>query len=127
MAKETQSCTRASVICRPNDLPTKCDMKTISLALLAVVSALLLGAADTNPTLLPPPVCLKDAVRIAEDYVSDKKIDVSQHYLGSVSIQSDLHGRLYWDAQWMRTERMKGGWFIVRVRMDGTAALIPGK
>ncbi len=102
-------------------------IKTIQLSLLVAFGALLLGAADIAPTPLPPPVSLKDALRVAEDYVAEKKIDVSQHYLGSMSIQSDTHGRLYWDAQWVRTERMKGGWFIVRVQMDRTAALIPGK
>jgi hypothetical protein len=98
------------------------------LCLVAAFSALLLGATDITPTALPPPVSLKDAVRIAEDYVATKKMDVSQHYLGSVRVQSDTHGRLYWDAQWMHTDKgLKGGWFIVRVQMDRTAALIPGK
>src|SRR5262245_40810663 len=103
-------------------------MKTIALSLLLVFSAQLLGAADIRPTPLPPPVSLKDAVLIAEDYVAAKKIDVSQHYLGSIRVQSDTRGRLHWDAQWMHTDKgLKGGWFIVRVQMDKTVALIPGK
>jgi|SRR5579859_1493454 len=102
-------------------------MQTITLALLAVCSALLLGAADPTPTPLPPPVSLRDALRIVEDYVAEKKIEVSQHYLGSIALQGDTHGRLYWDAQWVQAKRMKGGWFIVRVQMDKTAALIRGK
>ena len=93
-----------------------------------MLSALLLGAADMTPAPLPPPVSLKDALRAAEHYVAENKIDVSGHYLGSVRIQSDTQGRLCWDAQWMQTDKgLKGGWFIVRVQMDKTAALIPGK
>src|SRR5256885_11618150 len=58
-------------------------------------------------------VCTSDL-----DYVAGKEIDTSQHYLASVRIQSDSHGGLYWDAQWMHTDRgLKGGWFIVRVQM----------
>jgi hypothetical protein len=103
-------------------------MKTIILSLLIVFSALVLTAADITPTPLPPAVSLKDAVRVAESYVAEKKIDVSQHYLASVRIESDTHGRLHWDAQWMHTEKtLKGGWFIIRVEMDKTVALIPGK
>ena len=46
----------------------------------------------------------------------------------SVRIQSDTRGRLHWDAQWMHTDKaLKGGWFIIRVGMDKTTALIPGK
>ena len=93
-----------------------------------MLSALLLAAADMTPTPLPPPVSLKDAVRVAEHYVAENKIDVYGHYLASVRIQSDTQGRLCWDAQWMHTDKgLKGGWFIVRVQMDKTAALIPGK
>ena len=103
-------------------------MKTLKLWLVVFVSGLCLAADDTKPTPLPPPVSLKEAVRVVEDYVAGKKIDTSQHYLASVRIQSDSHGRLYWDAQWMHTDRgLKGAWFIVRVQMDKTAALIPGK
>jgi hypothetical protein len=103
-------------------------MKTTQILVLAMFSALLLAAADITPTPLPPPVSLKDAVRLAEEYVAEKKIDVSQHYLASVRVQSDARGRLHWDAQWMHTDRgLKGGWFMVRVQMDKTVELIPGK
>lgn len=91
-------------------------------------SALALAVADITPTPLPPPVSLKDAVQVAERYVAEKMIDVSHHYLASVRIQSDTHGRLHWDAQWMQTDKsFKGRWFIVRVEMEKTATLIPGK
>jgi hypothetical protein len=103
-------------------------MKTIQLLVLALLSALLLAAAEIIPTPLPPPVSLKEAVGIAEAYVAEKKIDVSQHYLASARVQSDPQGRLHWDAQWMHTDRgVKGGWFMVRVQMDKTVSLIPGK
>ena len=101
-------------------------MKTLKLLLVVFVSNLCLAAEETTP--LPPPVSLKNAVRIAEDYVAEKKIDTSHHYLASVRIQSDTRGRLHWDAQWMHTDKaLKGGWFIIRVGMDKTTALIPGK
>ena len=103
-------------------------MKTTRLIVLAMLSALVLAVADITPTPLPPPVSLKEAVRIAEDYVAEKKINVSQHYLASIRVQSDAQGRIHWDAQWMDTDRgLKGGWFIVRVQMDKTVAVIPGK
>jgi hypothetical protein len=103
-------------------------MKTLRPLLLLTFSALLLTAAEITPTPLPPPVSLKEAVRVAEGYVAEKKIDVSQHYLASVRIESDTRGRLHWDAQWMHKDRgLKGGWFTVRVEMDKTAALIRGK
>lgn len=99
-----------------------------ALLVLALVGGLCLAAEDRKPTPLPPPVSLNEAIRIAEEYVAGRKIDASQHYLASVRIQSDTGGRLYWDAQWMLTDKLlKGGWFIVRVQMDRTAALIPGK
>ncbi len=49
-------------------------MKTTRLILLAMLSALLLAVTDITPTPLPPPVSLKEAVRIFEDYVAEKKI-----------------------------------------------------
>jgi hypothetical protein len=49
-------------------------MKTTWLPALAIFSTLLLTAADITPTPLPPPVLLKDAVRVAEDYVAERKI-----------------------------------------------------
>ena len=103
-------------------------MKTLKLLLVVFVSGLCLAADDTKPTPLPPPVSLKEAVRVVEDYVAGKNIDTSQHYLASVRIQSDTGGRLHWDAQWMHTDKaLKGGWFIIRVGMDKTTTLIPGK
>jgi hypothetical protein len=85
-------------------------------------------AESPKPTPLPPPVSIKEAIRLAEDYVVEKRIDVSQHYLASARIQSDSAGKLYWDAQWMHTDKgLKGGWFIIRVQMDKTTTLIPGK
>ncbi len=103
-------------------------MKTLKLLLVVFFSGLCLAADDTKPTPLPPPVSLKEAVHVAEEYVAEKKIDTSQHYLASVRIQSDTRGRIHWDAQWMHTDKtLKGGWFIIRVEMDKTAALIPGK
>ena len=109
-------------------VPSNLKMKTTWLPALAIFSTLLLTAADITPTPLPPPVLLKDAVRVAEEYVAERKIDASRHYLASIRIQSDAQGRLYWDAQWMHTDKgLKGGWFTVRVQMDKTVALIPGK
>jgi hypothetical protein len=108
-------------------IPSNSRMKALGFLLLLVVSGLSLAATDVTPTALPPPVSLKDAVRVAEEYIAEKKIDISRHYLASVRSESDTRGRLHWDAQWMLTERQKGGWFIIRVEMDKTAALIPGK
>jgi hypothetical protein len=109
-------------------IPSNHRMKKTRLLVLAMFSALLLAAADIIPTPLPPPVSLKDAVRLAEDYIAQKKIDVSRHYLASVRIESDTRGRLHWDAQWMHTDRaLKGGWFIIRVEMDKTTAFLSGK
>jgi hypothetical protein len=109
-------------------LMSKNCMRAPILLLLVLAGGLCLAADNTKPTPLPPPVSLQDAVRAAEDYVAEKKIDTSQHYLASVRIQSDTRGRLHWDAQWMHTDKaLKGGWFIIRVEMDKKAALIPGK
>jgi hypothetical protein len=102
-------------------------MKTLGVSLLVVCGALLLAAGDTTPTALPPPVSLKEAVRVAERYLAQNEIEVSHYFLASVRAQSDAQGVLYWDAQWMHTGRYKGGWFIVRVQMDKTATLIRGK
>jgi hypothetical protein len=103
-------------------------MKAFGTLLLLVASGLSFAATDITPTPLPPPVSLKDAVRVAEGYITEKKIDVSQHYLASVRIESETRGRLHWEAQWiLHTDREKGGWFIIRVEMDKTAALIRGR
>jgi hypothetical protein len=111
-------------------IPSNSRMKApkAMLLLLMLVSGLSLAATDVTPTPLPPPVSLKEAVRVAEGYIAEKRIDVSRHYLASVRVESDMRGRLHWDAQWMHTDKaLKGGWFIIRVEMDKTAALIPGK
>jgi hypothetical protein len=102
-------------------------MKTLVPLFMLVVLGLALAAADVTPTPLPPPLSLKDAIRVAEEYITVKKIDVSHHYLASVRVESDKRGQLHWDAQWTLTDRAKGGWFIIRVEMDKSAALIPGK
>jgi len=107
--------------------PSNSRMKALRLLLVLVVSGLSLAATDVTPTALPPPVSLKDAVRVAEEYIAGKKIDISRHYLASVRSESDTRGRLHWEAQWVHTDREKGGWLIIRVEMDETAALIPGK
>lgn len=107
--------------------PSNSRMNALGLLLLLVVSGLSLAATDVTPTPLPPPISLKEAVRVAEGYIAEKKIDISRYYLASVRIESDVRGQLHWEAQWMHMDRSKGGWFIIRVEMDKTAALIPGK
>src|SRR5262245_62160794 len=103
-------------------------MKILRFLGVVLICGLSLAATEIKPTPLPPPLLLKDAVRVAEDHIARKKIDISHHYLASVRIESDKRGQLHGDAQWMLTEKtMKGGWFIIRVGMDESATVIVGK
>jgi hypothetical protein len=101
---------------------------TIAFLALILASRVWLAAAENQATLLPPPVPLKEAVRLAEKYAARKKIDVSKHFLGAVQLGSDPRGQLFWDVKWMSTDKaLKGGWFIVRVEMNKAASLIRDK
>ena len=86
------------------------------------------AAGENAPATISPPVSLQEALRIAQAFVGETNVDVSQHYLASVQLQSESGGLLYWAVRWNPTDRtLKGGWFDIRVTMDKTATLIHGK
>jgi hypothetical protein len=95
--------------------------------LFLAISILLQLAIASMASAAAPALSLKEAVRVAEDFVTTEKIDVSRHYLASIRIVTD-NSQAYWDAQWMpKDTQIKGGWFIIRVQMDKSSALVPGK
>jgi len=101
----------------------------ITIAWLFVSQAL--DAADRAPW--PPPLALNDAVTVAESFVKTNRTDLSGYCLSSVRIHTDSNGRYHWDAQWLRTNTppatpaAQAFSFTVRVHMDRTITVIPGK
>ena len=90
------------------------NMKKMGLSVVAVVAVLVTfvavwAANDTNVWPKPilertssPSVTLPEALRIAQEYVQTIKINVSRHYLYSVSLAvSD--GKDYWYVKWLPT------------------------
>ncbi len=101
----------------------------IMIALLALSHRL--GAADRAPW--PPPLTLKDAIAVAENFVKTNRTDLPGYYLSSMRVHTDSDGRYHWDAQWLRTNTPPGTAlaqafsFTVRVHMNQTFTVIPGK
>ncbi|MCX7591119.1 MAG: hypothetical protein N2255_05765 [Kiritimatiellae bacterium] len=103
---------------------------TFRLAIVTISLAGMWGVLCTaqNPALWPPPVLtLPEALQIAQEYVRTNKIDVSNHFLASVTL-SVSEGKDYWDVTWLNTNRcVKGNWFLLRVDMSKKVELRQGQ
>ncbi len=81
----------------------------------------------------PPPLALTDAIIVAENFVKTNRTNLTGHFLSSVRVHTDSDGRYHWDAHWLRTNTppstaaAQAFSFTVRVHMDRTFTVIPGK
>lgn len=78
-----------------------------------------------NLLALPP----EKAISIARQYVADKHIDLSNHFLDAleyINLHSEYE-RPFWRVEWRLLAAAKGGQIIVLVYSDGTAELRYGE
>ena len=97
---------------------------------IAVIFTLFLAAETLMAkTINLPTIPIEVAVETAKKYVTDKKIDVGDAFIGVVEYHN-LHNEYeqpYWRVRWVRKIGAKGGWFELRLYSDGTIGEIPGK
>jgi len=73
-----------------------------------------------------PALSMSDALVRAEEYVKEKKVDVSGQYVHSVQLYYDDGSKRkghYWRVQWMGSTPRLGMEYALRIYMDG--AVIP--
>ena len=112
-------------------------MKTIScpaLVIAALLTATLLSIAETPHTAITstaePAVSLKDALRLAEQYVADKPITVTTHYLESITLVPRTGSgafRKLWLVTWAPKTPSDGGPIFVWVEMDKSVTMTGGR
>ncbi len=76
-----------------------------------------------------PIIPIEVAVEHAKKYVTDKKIDVGDAFIGIVEYHN-LHNEYeqsYWRVRWVRKTGADGEWFELKLYSDGTVGEIPGK
>jgi|GEM_PF-1237222 len=76
-----------------------------------------------------PPVSLKKALALAEQYVAKEKIDVSAHFMESVRlvhITDNPKGKRLWIVTWTLKKPSDGGQVFINVEMDKTVSMIGG-
>jgi hypothetical protein len=94
------------------------------------LSALLLfvGSHALAKTINVPSTPIEKAIETAKKYIQEKKIDVSDSFIGVVEYHN-LHNeyeRPYWRIRWFRKVGGKGGWFELKVFSDGSIEERPG-
>lgn len=95
-------------------------MKTILIyaTLLLAVSPLHAFSPAPQPK---PAISMERALELAKEYVRDKKIDLSHHYLDRIWIgyQEGQPDRR-WIISWSPNPEEAKGWIILKVKLDGT-------
>jgi len=105
----------------------KTMMKNLSVLLLLVL--LVSGQTVLAKTINLPAIPIEVAVDNAKKYVLEKKIDISDAFIGIVEYHN-LHNeyeRPYWRVRWVRKIGAKGAWFELRILSDGSIEERPGK
>ncbi len=93
--------------------------------LLAPASSTFAAAAAepaARPLAAPPPLDLRRALDLAEQYVAANRVDLSRQHLRSARLLYDEGSRRrgpYWHFQWAWTSPAMGGEYGLRVYMDG--------
>lgn len=70
-----------------------------------------------------PAISIGEALKIAERYVREKKMDVSQEYIHSIQLYYDSGTKrrgFYWRVQWIWSIPRMGGEYGLRIYMDKT-------
>lgn len=102
-------------------------LKTIGQIFLAML--LLSGVLAIAKTINVPSVPIESVIENAKRYVHEKKIDVTDAFIGVVEYHN-LHNeyeRSYWRVRWVRKIGAKGAWFELRVFSDGSIEERQGK
>lgn len=88
-------------------------------------------ANDNHATLAAEPaLTLKQALSLAEEYVTAKKIDVSRHFMESVRlvhITDHPKGERQWIVTWVLKTPSDGGQIFIQVKMDRTVSMTGGR
>ncbi len=108
----------------------------IVVALIAIIQAIAplsfsensgsFSLAVSLQNITPPPITLKEAIKIAEEFIEKEQIDVSKYYLKEVRLiwfgeNKERCWYLWWDNLGVRL----GDYVEIRVDMDGKAFRIP--
>jgi hypothetical protein len=100
-----------------------------NLPALLFLALLISGQPVLAKTINLPATPLEVAVENAKKYVLEKKIDVSDSFIGVVEYHN-LHNeyeRPYWRVRWVGKVGAKGAWFELRLFTDGSVEERPGK
>jgi len=81
-----------------------------------------------------PSLAIPEALKLAERYLAEKKMDVSQHFISSVTYHesgpwcnSSLGKGPYWQVTYERKQYVDGGQYFVLVYMDRKVGHISGR
>jgi hypothetical protein len=105
-------------------------MRTAFLLIVTLALALTkaTGGAAIHPTDAGRPGLLIDrAVVIADRYARDNGIEASQHYIDSVSLDTDGEGGKFWRVTWLPNRSVKGGEVYMQIYMDGSVKVSRGR
>ena len=111
-------------------MKTRCGM-TIMLSVLAagVLAALAQTTAPQPATINEPAVSLKEALSLAEQYVTEKKVDTSKHFMESVRlvyIRDNPKGMRQWIVTWVLKTPSDGGQIFIHVDLDKSVSMTGG-
>ena len=82
--------------------------------------------ATPEPTMTSEPVVsLKEALSLADQYVLEKKVDVSRHFMESVRLVY-VRGVRQWIVTWQLKEPSDGGQVFIHVYLDKSVSMIEG-
>lgn len=95
-------------------------MKTLLILATSLLAVFPLQASSPAPQ-PKPAISMERALELAKEYVRDKKIDISHHYLDRVWIgyQAGQPDRR-WIISWSPNPEEAKGWIILKVKLDGT-------
>lgn len=88
--------------------------------LVRVLGGPVMADAQASPGV--PALAARKAVELAERFVADRKVDLSDQHIGAVTLNFDMESRsrgLYWLVQWQGNMPRLGGEYGLRVYMDG--------
>ena len=104
-------------------------MNKITVASLLSAIFLFVGSPVFAKTINVPTVSIETAIEHAKKYVQEKKINVSDSFIGVVEYHN-LHSeyeRPFWRVRWVQKAGAKGSWFELRIFSDGSIEERPGK
>ncbi len=73
-----------------------------------------------------PDISISEALSIAETYIKENRIDVSEQYINNIRlfyddvISKEVKKGIHWHIQWAWSPPRLGGEFSLKIYMDGT-------